>query len=124
MLIWKKKRCFTTWGELVRGVTCIAALFMKTTILLLCESSYTSLVIYFKTKLPFQQPHGPEPTPYLLLGYKTNLTTRTYCSSTGNHTQYFVITYKGKEPEIYIYIYIYIYITEALCCTPETNMIL
>ena len=51
--------------------------------------------------------------------------------STGNYTQYLVITDNGKEPEkeyIYIYIniiyifrYIYIYITESLWGTPETN---
>ena len=36
-------------------------------------------------------------------------------------TQYFVITYKGKESEReYIYI-IYMFISESLCCTPETN---
>ena len=34
--------------------------------------------------------------------------------STGNYTQYLVVTYNGKE-------YIYIYITESLRCTPETN---
>ena len=34
--------------------------------------------------------------------------------STGNYTQYFVITYKGKESEKD-------YIAESLCCTPETN---
>ena len=53
--------------------------------------------------------------------------------STGNSTQYFVITYKRKESEkeyIYIYIYIYTHIytcickTESLCCTPKTNKIL
>ena len=52
--------------------------------------------------------------------------------STGNSTQYFTITYNGKESEkyihIYIYIYIlfqrYIYITESLCCTPEANLTL
>ena len=32
-------------------------------------------------------------------------------------TQYFVITYKGKESEKNMYICI----TESLCCTPETN---
>ena len=36
--------------------------------------------------------------------------------STGNSTQHFVITYKGKEPEKE-----YICITESLCYTPETN---
>ena len=49
--------------------------------------------------------------------------------STGNYTQYFVITYKRKE-YMYICMYIlglpkssfrYIYISESLCCTPEMN---
>ena len=38
--------------------------------------------------------------------------------STVNYTQYFVITYMGKEPENK---WIYIYITDSLCCTPEAN---
>ena len=37
-------------------------------------------------------------------------------TKTGNYTQYFVITYKGKESEKE---YIYICIYESLCC--ETN---
>ena len=47
--------------------------------------------------------------------------------STGNYIQYLVITYNGKEFEIYTYIYIYkikkkIYIyIYILCCTPESN---
>ena len=45
--------------------------------------------------------------------------------STGNYAQYFIITYKGKESEIYMHTYIYththIHKTELLCCTPETN---
>ena len=36
----------------------------------------------------------------------------------GNYTQYFVVTYKGKESEKKD---IYACITESLCCTPETN---
>ena len=43
--------------------------------------------------------------------------------STGNHIQYFVIIYNGKESEkeyIYIYIQIYICITQSLCYIPET----
>ena len=36
--------------------------------------------------------------------------------SIGNYTQYFVITYEGKESEKKI--------SESLCCTAETNMIL
>ena len=43
-----------------------------------------------------------------------------YCSTLRvtfrNHTQYFVITYKGKGSEK-----MYIYITESLYCTPQTN---
>ena len=47
----------------------------------------------------------------------------------GNYTQYFVITYKGKESEkvytyTYTYTYIHIHITESLHFTPEANMIL
>ena len=43
--------------------------------------------------------------------------------STGNSTQYSIITYKGEnlKENGYIYIYIYICIYESLCCTPETN---
>ena len=36
--------------------------------------------------------------------------------NTGNYTQYFVITYMGKNLKK-----IYVYITESLGCTPETN---
>ena len=36
--------------------------------------------------------------------------------STGNCTQYFVKTYKGKESEKEE-----LWITDSLCCTPETN---
>ena len=35
--------------------------------------------------------------------------------NTGNYTQHFVITYRGKESEEYMYI------TESHCCTPESN---
>ena len=45
------------------------------------------------------------------------LTNKDLSYSTGNNTQYFVITYKGKESEKE-------YITKSLCCTPETNMTL
>ena len=38
---------------------------------------------------------------------------------TGNSTQHFVITYKGKNQKKKAK-----YISESLCCTPETNMIL
>ena len=50
--------------------------------------------------------------------------------STGNYTQYLVITCNGKEPEktidaTYIrsilHIYIHIHITDSLCCISETN---
>ena len=41
--------------------------------------------------------------------------------STGNYTQYFVISYKGKDSEKKNR---YIHITESLCCMPETNMLL
>ena len=39
--------------------------------------------------------------------------------STGNSTQYSVITYNGKESEKIMDICICI--TESLCCTPETQ---
>ena len=63
---------------------------------------------------------------YTLL-YIKQITNRDLLYSTGNYTQYFVITYKGKESEkeyiynIYIIYNIQIYITESLCYTPETN---
>ena len=44
--------------------------------------------------------------------------------STGNYSQYLVITYNGKESEkeyICACAYIYVRITEPLYCTPETN---
>ena len=42
---------------------------------------------------------------------------------TGNYTQYFVITYKEKEPKNeYIYIlHIYRSKTESLCCTQKPS---
>ena len=69
--------------------------------------------------------------------YVTQITNKDLLYSTGNSTQHFVITYKGKESEkiymkeyththtyVYIYIYVYVYVTEPLCCMPETNKIL
>ena len=49
--------------------------------------------------------------------------------SSGNYTQYYVITYKGKESEkeyicVCVSIYLSIYLTESVCCVPETYMIL
>ena len=52
---------------------------------------------------------------YTLLHIK-EITNKNLLYSTGNSTQYFVITYNGKESEKE-----YIYITESLCCTSETN---
>ena len=37
--------------------------------------------------------------------------------NTGNYTQYSMITFKGKESEMYI-----IHVTELLCCIPETTV--
>ena len=54
---------------------------------------------------------------YTLL-YIKQITNKDLLYSTENYTQYFVITYKGKESEK---IDVYVYITESLCCTPETN---
>ena len=58
-----------------------------------------------------------------IISYKIN---KDLLYSTGNYTQYFVITYKGKKSEKeYIYVcmctYIHIYITESLCCTLGAN---
>ena len=52
---------------------------------------------------------------YTLL-YKKQINSKDLLYSTGNHTQYFVITYNGKKSEKE-----YICKTESLCCTPETN---
>ena len=47
--------------------------------------------------------------------------------STGNHPQYFVTIYKGKEYEnnththTHTHTHIYVYTPESLCCTYETN---
>ena len=59
---------------------------------------------------------------YTLL-YIKQITNKDLPYSARNYTQYFVITYNGKESGKE-YIYVYIYITESLCYTPETNMIL
>ena len=41
--------------------------------------------------------------------YKKEITNKDLLYSTGNYTQYFVITYMGRESEEeYIYVYIYI----------------
>ena len=73
---------------------------------------------------------------YKLL-YVKEINNKDLLCSTGNYTQYFVITYEGKESkeELYIYIYIcmyvyiciyicmyiyvciYIYVTDSFCCT-------
>ena len=57
---------------------------------------------------------------YTLL-YIKQLTNKDLQYNTENYTQYFVISYKGKESEK---IDIYVCITETLCYTPETNTIL
>ena len=56
---------------------------------------------------------------YILLCVK-QITNKDILKSTGNYTQYSVITYKGKEHEK-IYIYIFTYITESPCCKLKTN---
>ena len=50
---------------------------------------------------------------YTLL-YIKQITKKDLLYSTGNYTQYLVITYNGKESEKE-------YITESLCCTEEIN---
>ena len=51
--------------------------------------------------------------------------TRTYYIAQGTILRYFVIIYKGKEPEIkiplYLSIYISVSISESLCSTSEPN---
>ena len=37
------------------------------------------------------------------------------------YTQYFIIIYKGKEPEKNTYMLIHVCIAESLCYMPETN---
>ena len=54
---------------------------------------------------------------YTLL-YIKEMNNKDLLYSTGNYTQYVVITYKGKE---YEKIDIYAYITESFFCTPETK---
>ena len=44
------------------------------------------------------------------IAYKTDFKNKDLLHSTGNYSQYLVITYKGKESE-----------KERLYCTPETN---
>ena len=56
---------------------------------------------------------------YMLL-YIKQVNNKDLLYSTGNYTQYFVITYMEKESEKE-YTYIYVCITESLCCTPETS---
>ena len=51
----------------------------------------------------------------------TKQTTRTYCNSTGNYTQYFVMLYKGKESGKEHKVIDKK--DESLCCVPETNTI-
>ena len=54
---------------------------------------------------------------YTLLCLK-QITIKGLLCSAENYSQYFVITYKGKESEKE---QIYICLTESLCCTPEAN---
>ena len=49
------------------------------------------------------------------------ITNKDLLYSTGNDTQYLIITYNGRKDKKRIHISIYICITESLCCTPETN---
>ena len=54
---------------------------------------------------------------YTLL-YIKQITNKELLYSTGNSTQYLVITYNGRECKNK---YIYLYITESLYCIPEAN---
>ena len=53
--------------------------------------------------------------------YIKQITNKDLLYSTGNSTQYSVMTYMGTESKKKEWIYVYIYITDSLCCTPETN---
>ena len=53
---------------------------------------------------------------YTLLHIKW-VTNKDLLYSTGNYTQYFIITYVGKESKIEKHRYV----TESLCCTLKTN---
>ena len=72
----------------------------------------------------YQSGEGGTNQEYGIIRYKLpcrkQISNKDLLYSTGNYIQYLVITYNGKESEIYIYIYI----IESLCCTPETNTIL
>lgn len=53
--------------------------------------------------------------------------TRTYYISTGNYSQYPIMSYNGKESEkiivcmyVYKYTHVYLYMTQSLRSTPET----
>ena len=54
---------------------------------------------------------------YTLLNIK-QITTRTYCYSSGNYTQHLIVNYKGKESGKK---YIDRDTSESLCHIPETN---
>ena len=52
------------------------------------------------------------------------ITNKDLLYNTRIYTQYFVVTYKGKESEkenIHTHTHTHMYITESLCCTPEIN---
>ena len=59
-------------------------------------------------------------TDICTLLYIKQITNKDLLYSTGNSTQYSVMTYMGKNLKKE-WIYIYIHITDSLCCTPETN---
>ena len=53
---------------------------------------------------------------------EAQMTKKDLLYSTGNYTQYFVITYKGQKIwKNYIYIYTHTNISKSLCHTPGTN---
>ena len=54
------------------------------------------------------------------------MTSKDLLFSTGNYTQYFVITYKGREHEeeyICTYVCVCVCVTESLCYTPEVHFV-
>ena len=76
--------------------------------------------------LPLTPPGKPiythQGSPIYTLLYIKQIISKDLLYSTGNDTQYFIITYMEITlKRTFIYICIYTHITESLFCTPETN---